>query len=334
MTELEEETTKYRIITKSKVYSDVNNEENLKQDQKLDPNFQFGNITNYEIIKPIGSGKYSTVFLGANDKGEKCAIKILKPIPLYKIYREINILKKVQLVPNAVQLIDIVQDEKSHMISIITEYADSQPFKKVFQTININAIRHVMYSLLLTLDNCHKNGIMHRDIKPGNVLISPNKQDIKIIDWGLAELYVPNYRYSVRVSTTRYKAPELLLNYEYYDYGIDIWGAGCVFAELLIKYPFFDGKNFDEMIAAIGSLCGIESLITYVEKYGLNIPQAALELMPQVQKPQWHKYFAMVRQNKKDDDAFDLLQKMLTIDHSQRITAHEALKHPFFKSLN
>ena len=104
MTELEEETSKDRIITQSKIYPNVNTESTLKADQTLPDDFVFGEIQNYEISKPIGSGKYSTVFLGFNKSGQKCAIKILKPIPIYKICREINILKKVQKIPNAIQV--------------------------------------------------------------------------------------------------------------------------------------------------------------------------------------------------------------------------------------
>lgn len=329
----EEIPKKYRIVTKSRIYADINTPESITDTQKLPDSFEYGDPINYEIIKPLGSGKYSTVFLGLDKRHEKCAVKMLKTIPSFKVHREINILKKVQLLPNAVQIIDVVNDEPSETISIITEYFENLSFKKVFQLATIHHIRYIMRSLLSTLDACHRHGIMHRDIKPGNVLIAPNKQSIKIIDWGLAELYVPNYKYSVRVSTTRYKAPELLLGYEYYDYGIDIWGAGCVFAELLCKYPFFDGRNFDEMIASIAGLAGMESIVNYVEKYGLNIPDAAIPLLPQNQKPTWQKYFSMVRPSKRDDDAFDLLKKMLTVDHADRITAKEALEHPFFKSM-
>lgn len=77
---------------------------------------------------------------------------------------------------------------------------------------------------------------MHRDIKSQNILIDHNNKTLKVIDWGLAEFYFPGKAYNVRVSSKFYKAPELLLGYEYYDYSLDIWSLGAFFAALVIEY--------------------------------------------------------------------------------------------------
>jgi casein kinase II subunit alpha len=174
---------------------------------------------------------------------------------------------------------------------------------------------------------------MHRDVKPGNLIISADRKNLKVIDWGLADLYFPKRRYNVRVSTLRYKAPELLLRYEYYDYGIDVWGAGCVFGELLVKIPFFEGRTPEEMVASIATVCGFETLVNYVERYGLSVPGMAITMLPSNPSPSWHRLFGIVRSSKKDEQAFDLLKKLLTVDHNDRITAREALDHPFFDSI-
>lgn len=330
MTVVNPEPSKYRIITVSRVYSDVNTVEKIQKDTEESSQFQFSPPDNYELIKPLGSGKYSTVFLGCMNGKNKVAIKILKSIPMVKVYREISILKKVSSIPNVVGFTDAILDEQSQTISIVTEYFDSIAFKSLGPVISMNDIRSIMRSLLQSLDCCHKAGIMHRDIKPGNILIHQNKTQICIIDWGLSDFYIAQTPYSTRVSTLRYKAPELLLNYQYYDYGVDVWGAGCVFAELLFKYPFFEGKTIDEMIAAVAGLCGMDSIINYVEKYGLSVPQEAISLFPSNQKANWSWYFSMCRPSKKDENAFDLIQKLLCVDHHERITAAEALQHPFF----
>ncbi|EAY03186.1 CMGC family protein kinase [Trichomonas vaginalis G3] len=324
---------KYRIITVSRIYADVNTPEEIQKETDESSDFKFSTPDNYELIKPLGSGKYSVVFLGCMNGKTKVAIKILKSIPLYKVYREIAILKKVSSVPNVVGFTDAIKDEQSRTISIVTEYFDNVAFKSLGPVISMNDIRNIMYSLLQSLDCCHSKGIMHRDIKPGNILVHQNKAQICIIDWGLSDYYLAHQQYSCRVSTLRYKAPELLLNYQYYDYGIDVWGAGCVFAELLFKYPFFEGKTVDEMIASVAGLCGMDSIINYVEKYGLSVPEGAMALFPSNQKANWNWYFSMCRQAKKDENAFDLIQKLLTVDHNERITAHEALEHPFFDSI-
>lgn len=81
---------------------------------------------------------------------------------------------------------------------------------------------------------------MHRDIKPFNIMIDHEKKIVRLIDWGLAEFYFPGKDYNTRVSSRYYKGPELLVDYQYYDYSLDIWGLGCLFAGLLFnRDPFF-----------------------------------------------------------------------------------------------
>mmetsp|Transcript_33274 Transcript_33274/g.6014 ORF Transcript_33274/g.6014 Transcript_33274/m.6014 type:complete len:89 (+) Transcript_33274:458-724(+) len=88
---------------------------------------------------------------------------------------------------------------------------------------------------------------MHRDIKPGNILINHSTRSLKITDFGLSEFYYQSTPYNVRVSTRYYKAPELLVGNQYYDYAVDVWSAGTLFAGLIFKRePFFHGHdNYD-----------------------------------------------------------------------------------------
>lgn len=96
-------------------------------------------------------------------------------------------------------------------------------------------IRLYIYKILEGLNYCHSMGIMHRDIKPQNVLIDQKKQILKIVDWGLADYYLPNKEYNVRVASRYYKGPELLTNNKFYDYSLDIWSLGCMFAGMVPK---------------------------------------------------------------------------------------------------
>lgn len=94
-------------------------------------------------------------------------------------------------------------------------------------------IRYYMYELLKALDFCHSKGIMHRDVKPHNIMIDHEKRELKLIDWGLAEFYHPDKDYNVRVASRYFKGPELLIDYQYYDYSLDIWSLGCTFAGMV-----------------------------------------------------------------------------------------------------
>jgi casein kinase II subunit alpha len=299
-------------------------------DPFADFELNYSDIDRFEIISPIGSGKYSLVFLGRCDSSQACAIKSLKNIPFGKIQRECAILSHVSTVPNVVHLIAVVRDPITSVISLVTEYHRSDSPRSMFPKLKIPEVRIMMWRLLYSLDCCARLGVMHRDVKPGNLLISREQCSISLIDWGLADLYYPERAYTVRVSTLRYKAPELLLNYQHYDYGVDVWGAGCVMAEMLVKFPFFDGRDIDEMIAQVAGVCGPVAMMQYVDKYGLLLPQGARAQFPPGQTSGWPKVRHGMKQGKYDDDAMDLMQKLLAVDHAERITAAEALEHPFF----
>lgn len=124
-------------------------------------------------------------------------------------------------------------------------------------------IRYYLYHLLKALDGLHAAGIMHRDVKPRNVLINRSHHNLygplTLIDLGLAEFYHPDIPYNVRVASRHYKAPELLVGFGYYDYAVDMWGVGCILAGLLWRRePFFRGRDNVDQLMVIVDVLGID----------------------------------------------------------------------------
>merc|ERR1719375_2275024 len=149
-------------------------------------------------------------------------------------------------------------------------------------------IRYYLFELLKALDFCHSQGIMHRDVKPHNVMIDHQRRELRLIDWGLAEFYHPGKHYNVRVASRYFKGPELLVDLQHYDYSLDLWSVGCVLAAMVFrKEPFFYGQDNQDQLVKIAKFLGTDDLYAY-------------------------------------------LNKLLRYDHAERLTAREAMAHPFF----
>lgn len=297
-----------------------------------------GNIDDYSVSTRVGRGKYSNVFRGKNKNGSLCVVKVLKPVRISKINREIAILEHLRGGPNISQLFDVVLDTDSKSIALILDWSENVNIRTIFDRLTIENIAIYTYKVLKALEFAHAKGIMHRDIKPGNIMYSPDTNELKVIDWGLAEFYRPNTNYQVRVATKNYKGPELLLNYPQYDYSLDIWCLGCTFASLLFqKTPFFkSGDNTDEQVAKLGQILGGDKILAYANKYHLELSEKLRAELSKYRK----KSFADFRSNYErkrnlelPSEALDLLSQMLEIDHAERPTATEALAHPFFNRI-
>lgn len=211
---------------------------------------------NYEIVRKVGRGKYSEVFEGINiANNQKCVIKVLKPVKKKKIKREIKILQNLSGGPNIIQLLDIVRDPQvrledffgrddtdtngpfqSKTPALIFEYVNNTDFKVLYPKLNDYDVRYYIFELLKALDFCHSRGIMHRDVKPHNVMIDHERRQLRLIDWGLAEFYHPGTEYNVRVASRYFKGPELLVDFQEYDYSLDMWSLGCMFASIVGRF--------------------------------------------------------------------------------------------------
>ncbi len=152
--------------------------------------------------------------------------------------------------------------------------------KVISPTFTDQDVRLYIFKILEALEFSHSHGIMHRDVKPLNIVINNDKKELRLIDWGLADYYIPGKEYNVRVASRYYKGPELLVDDKLYHYSLDIWSLGCTMAGMIFKIEtFFKGSdNFDQLIKIMRVL-GEEDLHEYVHRYGLKIPKEVKKIM-------------------------------------------------------
>ncbi|PNY13723.1 casein kinase ii subunit alpha chloroplastic-like [Trifolium pratense] len=168
---------------------------------------------------------------------------------------------------------------------------------------------------------------MHRDVKPHNVMIDHGQRKLRLIDWGLAEFYHPGKEYNVRVASRYFKGPELLVDLQDYDYSLDLWSLGCMFAGIIFrKEPFFYGQDNYDQLVKIAKVLGTDELYAYLNKYRIELdPQLAMLVGRHGRKP-WTKFIGVDTKHLAVPEAIDFVDKLLRYDHEERPTAKEAME--------
>lgn len=321
------------LPSRARVYADVNSHRPRDYWEYETHTIEWGNIEDYQLVRKLGRGKYSEVFEGINvaNDNSKCVIKILKPVKKKKIKREIKILENLRGGPNIINLLAVVKDAVSRTPSLICEYVNNTEFKQLYQTLSDFDIRYYLLELLKAIDYCHSMGIMHRDVKPHNVMIDHEKRKLRLIDWGLAEFYHPGQEYNVRVASRYFKGPELLVDYQMYDYSLDMWSLGCMLASMVFRRePFFHGHDNYDQLVRIAKVLGTEELYEYLDKYQIPLDPRFNDLLGRHSRKRWERFVHAENQHLVSPEALDFLDKLLRYDHQERLTAREAMDHPYF----
>ena len=296
-------------------------------------------MEDYEMITRLGGGSFADVYKAKEKStGELVAIKILKK--KYKKWEdclELRECKSLQKLhdeslsnkpgeENIIKLKQIIFIKKAGTLNLVFEYMETDLFELMKsrepKKLSEGEIRDIMHQTLLGLSFMHKYGFFHRDMKPENLLLNGKK--IKIADFGLAREIRSVPPYTEYVSTRYYRAPECILQSTNYNSPIDIWGLGCIMAEMYLHpQPLFCGSNEKEVLFRICSILGTP---TY-ESWNDGIQQAKLIgiKFPNNSGMDLEKIIPEA-----SSEAIDLIKQMLKWDPNRRSTANNLLNHPFF----
>ncbi|RKP36935.1 negative regulator of the PHO system [Dimargaris cristalligena] len=289
----------------------------------------------YKRSDKLGEGTYATVYKGEDTQNG--AIVALKDIhydpeegtPSTAV-REIALMKELRH-DNIVRLLHVEQTENN--LVMVFEFMDKD-LKKYMDTVgtpgtgalDAGVIRRFMFHLLQGLAFCHDRRVLHRDLKPQNLLISKTGV-LKLADFGLARSTgIPVTTFSNEVVTLWYRAPDVLLGSKNYDTTIDMWSVGCIFAEMYTGRPLFPGNNADDQINRIFRVLGTPTYQTW--PLLPELPNAKSKTFTHHNPVPLPSVLPMM-----DHLAIDLLSRLLRYEPSQRIGAKEALMHPYFSEL-
>ncbi|KAI5172335.1 cell division control protein 7 [Nematocida sp. LUAm3] len=328
----------------------------------------------FELIKKIGEGTFSSVYLAKHHEIEKnVAIKkITQTTAPSRIVNEIKLLIDLKGERNIIPLLSLAR--KGRDVYMVFPYVKSIDFKELLMRRTLADIKAYTYHLLLALESVHAQGIIHRDIKPSNFLYDFEGKEGLLIDFGLSQkierkeneedvpekkkrfffstctmkthsqskgTQPPGYLLrdsrpameAIRSGTRGFRAPEVLFRVEKQSTAIDIWSAGIILLTLLTKkYPFFAAKDDIGSLIEIGEIFGGKEMRSaakfYKRIWRSNIEEIATKIT-------FKEIVKKCSSGEKEfpDTLFDLLEKMLSLKSSERITAEEALRHKFFDNL-
>jgi len=309
--------------------------------------------TRYAFIRVIGSGAYGVVISAKDAKSEAdVAIKMVPrafhdEIDAKRILREIKLLKHFQH-ENVVGIQDMMPPSVNYVedfndVYMVTDLMETDLHRIIYskQKLSMDHVQYFVYQVLRGLKYIHSCNVLHRDLKPSNLLVNSNC-DLKICDFGLARgvygdsdtmdqssktpkasLLLTEY-----VVTRWYRAPEIMLACHEYSKPIDVWSVGCIFAELILRKPYFPGDDYIDQLTIITDKLGKlpETELDFVTS---DKAKRFMRKLPSKTPVPLSQQFPAA-----SPEALDLLRKMLSVHPKKRISVEDALAHPFFRQLH
>lgn len=328
-------------------------------------------LDRYSIIEKIGEGTFSYVYKAVNLKNNKIvALKVItKTSSPNRVVEELKFLQTLQGRNNCIPLLAVYRHEDQIVASF--PYFQSTDFREFISSCNLQDIKVYLYNLLIAVAHIHNNGIIHRDLKPGNFLYNKETGIGYLIDFGLAQYEIkfdakkisedkqvsqkpiiffnsivsrtkpPGYyerdtrpqMKAHRAGTRGFRAPEVIFRYQYQTKALDMWSVGVMFLTVLCtQYPFFYSADDIDGLVEIATIFGHKEMRKIAKHYGRDW-KSNIDTIPEERIPFEKIVGSLNPWIELDKDGYDLLYRLLDLNLDTRITAEEALEHPFFDSI-
>jgi len=284
----------------------------------------------YEKLEKLGEGTYGVVYKARDASGEVYALKTIRleaedeGIPSTAI-REISLLKELTH-PNIVKLCDVIHTERK--LTLVFEFMN-EDLKKLLDLceggLNPETTKSYLYQLCRGISYCHAHRVLHRDLKPQNLLTN-RAGALKLADFGLARAFgIPVRSYTHEVVTLWYRAPDVLMGSRKYSTPVDIWSVGCIFAEMVKGRPLFPGSTDADQLQQIFKILGTPSEASWPTI--TELPDWKPDFPVYEQQP-WDSIVPTL-----DPPGVDLLEKLLQYYPEKRIAGRAAMDHDYFRGL-